>query len=342
MPADAHISLVSNGQNPASSDASRNNDRLIPIRNCGRGADEELSRRAARSMRLSFEVRAGEIFGLVGPDGAGKTTTLRMLAGHYAARCGHGHGCGSRCGRATRRAPSMRSVTCRSASDCMRILRSMKTSASMRICLGCEEPSGISAPSSYLQAAGMSEFRERLAGKLSGGMKQKLGLVCALIHRPKVILLDEPTTGVDPVSRRDFWRILYELLGRGRGDSDFDGLSGRGRALPSRGAAASGQAAVLRHAGESESEALAKACCRSLRRSRAVCASELEGAEGISSLLLTGRWTARRGGRCGPAHSRVRGTAQARQHFLRRDSAGRAVHRGSCLSMPSARRAHHA
>ncbi len=62
-----------------------------------------------------------------------------------------------------------------------------------------------------LQAAGMSEFRKRLAGKLSGGMKQKLGLVCALIHRPKVILLDEPTTGVDPVSRRDFWRILYEL-----------------------------------------------------------------------------------------------------------------------------------
>jgi ABC-2 type transport system ATP-binding protein len=66
-----------------------------------------------------------------------------------------------------------------------------------------------------LRAAGMSEFGQRLAGKLSGGMKQKLGLVCALIHRPKVILLDEPTTGVDPVSRRDFWRILYELLAEG-------------------------------------------------------------------------------------------------------------------------------
>jgi ABC-2 type transport system ATP-binding protein len=66
-----------------------------------------------------------------------------------------------------------------------------------------------------LQAAGMSEFRTRLAGKLSGGMKQKLGLVCALIHRPKVVLLDEPTTGVDPVSRRDFWRILYELVAEG-------------------------------------------------------------------------------------------------------------------------------
>jgi ABC-2 type transport system ATP-binding protein len=66
-----------------------------------------------------------------------------------------------------------------------------------------------------LVAAGMGEFRKRLAGKLSGGMKQKLGLVCALIHHPKVILLDEPTTGVDPVSRRDFWRILYELTAEG-------------------------------------------------------------------------------------------------------------------------------
>ena len=66
-----------------------------------------------------------------------------------------------------------------------------------------------------LDAAGMSEFRQRLAGKLSGGMKQKLGLVCALIHRPKVILLDEPTTGVDPVSRRDFWKILYDLISEG-------------------------------------------------------------------------------------------------------------------------------
>jgi ABC-2 type transport system ATP-binding protein len=69
--------------------------------------------------------------------------------------------------------------------------------------------------SQLLEAAGMAEFHERLAGKLSGGMKQKLSLVCALIHRPKVILLDEPTTGVDPVSRRDFWRILYGLREEG-------------------------------------------------------------------------------------------------------------------------------
>jgi ABC-2 type transport system ATP-binding protein len=66
-----------------------------------------------------------------------------------------------------------------------------------------------------LQAADMQPFRQRLAGKLSGGMKQKLGLICALIHTPRVLLLDEPTNGVDPVSRRDFWKILYSLLGEG-------------------------------------------------------------------------------------------------------------------------------
>jgi ABC-2 type transport system ATP-binding protein len=66
-----------------------------------------------------------------------------------------------------------------------------------------------------LHGADMEQFRDRLAGKLSGGMKQKLGLICALIHTPRVLLLDEPTNGVDPVSRRDFWKILYSLLGEG-------------------------------------------------------------------------------------------------------------------------------
>jgi len=66
-----------------------------------------------------------------------------------------------------------------------------------------------------LKACAMSEFRKRLAGKLSGGMKQKLGLVCALIHTPRVLLLDEPTNGVDPVSRREFWAMLYALVGQG-------------------------------------------------------------------------------------------------------------------------------
>ena len=90
-------------------------------------------------------------------------------------------------------------------------------------------------------------IRRRLAGKLSGGMKQKLGLVCALIHTPKVLLLDEPTNGVDPVSRREFWAMLYNLVGQGVTIDQFDRLPGRGRAMPSRRLDASWTAAVLRH-----------------------------------------------------------------------------------------------
>jgi ABC-2 type transport system ATP-binding protein len=80
---------------------------------------------------------------------------------------------------------------------------------------GVRRKQRIDRSQALLEAAGMEEFRSRLAGNLSGGMKQKLGLVCALIHTPKVILLDEPTNGVDPVSRRDFWRILYSLVAGG-------------------------------------------------------------------------------------------------------------------------------
>ena len=133
----------------------------------------------------------------------------------------------------------------------------------------------------------MSEFRKRLAGKLSGGMKQKLGLVCALIHRPKVILLDEPTTGVDPVSRRDFWRILYELIAEGvailTSTAYLDeaerchrvALLHQGKLLfcdtPANLKAGLGKDVLSITAPEP-------------RRVR----SELDGADGISSLLLTG------------------------------------------------------
>jgi ABC-2 type transport system ATP-binding protein len=163
---------------------------------------------------LSFEVRAGEIFGLVGPDGAGKTTTLRMLAGIMPPDAGTATVGGFDVVRDPEGAKHALSYM----PQRFGLYEDLTVDENIRFyadLFGVKRTERETRSIELLQAAGMSEFRKRLAGKLSGGMKQKLGLVCALIHRPKVILLDEPTTGVDPVSRRDFWRILYELVNEG-------------------------------------------------------------------------------------------------------------------------------
>ena len=164
--------------------------------------------------QLTFDVHPGEIFGLVGPDGAGKTTTLRMLAGVMAVDSGSvtvagydvvrdPEGAKHHLSYMSQRFGLYEDLTVdeniRFYADLFGVTRRKREPRSMEL----------------LAAAGLSDFRSRLAGNLSGGMKQKLGLVCALIHTPKVILLDEPTNGVDPVSRRDFWRILYSLLAEG-------------------------------------------------------------------------------------------------------------------------------
>ena len=163
---------------------------------------------------LSFDVHAGEIFGLVGPDGAGKTTTLRMLAGIMPPDAGNATVAGFdvvRDPEGAKRALSYMPQRFGLYED-LTVNENIRFYADL---FGVQKAEREDRSAQLLQAAGMSEFRKRLAGKLSGGMKQKLGLVCALIHRPEVILLDEPTTGVDPVSRRDFWRILYELAAEG-------------------------------------------------------------------------------------------------------------------------------
>lgn len=164
--------------------------------------------------RLSFEVHPGEIFGLVGPDGAGKTTTLRMLAGVLTPDSGLAMvaGCDAlRDPEGVKRHLSYMSQrfglyedltveeNIRFYADLFSVGRRQREDQSRRL----------------LEAAGLNEFRGRLAGNLSGGMKQKLGLICSLIHTPRVILLDEPTNGVDPVSRRDFWQILYSRIAEG-------------------------------------------------------------------------------------------------------------------------------
>jgi ABC-2 type transport system ATP-binding protein len=160
---------------------------------------------------LSFDVHAGEIFGLVGPDGAGKTTTLRMLAGIMPPDAGTAIVGGFNVVRDPEGAKHALSYMPQRFGlyEDLTVEENIRFYADL---FGVKRAERDARSLELLKAAGMSEFPKRLAGKLSGGMKQKLGLVCALIHRPKVILLDEPTTGVDPVSRRDFWRILYELV----------------------------------------------------------------------------------------------------------------------------------
>jgi ABC-2 type transport system ATP-binding protein len=163
---------------------------------------------------LSFDVRAGEIFGLVGPDGAGKTTTMRMLAGILPPDAGKA----TVAGFDVERDPEGAKHALSYMPQRFGLYEDLTVDENIRFygdLFGVNKTERNARSTQLLQAAGMSEFRKRLAGNLSGGMKQKLGLVCALIHRPKVILLDEPTTGVDPVSRHDFWRILYELVAEG-------------------------------------------------------------------------------------------------------------------------------
>jgi ABC-2 type transport system ATP-binding protein len=163
---------------------------------------------------LSFDVRPGEIFGLVGPDGAGKTTTLRMLAGILPPDAGRAMVAGCDVVREPEQAKHFLSYMPQRFGlyEDLTVEENIRFYADL---FGVRKAEREARATQLLEAAGMSEFRKRLAGKLSGGMKQKLGLVSALIHRPRVILLDEPTTGVDPVSRRDFWRILYELVADG-------------------------------------------------------------------------------------------------------------------------------
>lgn len=163
---------------------------------------------------ITFDVREGEIFGLVGPDGAGKTTTLRMLAGIMPPDAGRATVAGFDISREPERAKHELSYMPQRFGlyEDLTVDENIGFYADL---FGVRRAEQKSRSEELLVAAGMAEFRSRLAGKLSGGMKQKLCLVCALIHRPKVILLDEPTTGVDPVSRRDFWRILYELISEG-------------------------------------------------------------------------------------------------------------------------------
>ena len=163
---------------------------------------------------LTLSIPRGELFGLVGSDGAGKTTTLRMLTGIMDPSGGDAFvlGCSmARKPEAVRGQIGYMSQRFGLYPD-LTVLENLLFYADIQMIPRRGREARIEE---LLSFAKLAPFRDRAAGKLSGGMKQKLGLACALVHKPRVLFLDEPTNGVDPVSRRDFWRILYGLLTEG-------------------------------------------------------------------------------------------------------------------------------
>lgn len=158
---------------------------------------------------VSYHVNRGEMFGLIGPDGAGKTTTIRMLVGLLVPESGSVEVLGfdllsqkklikNEIGYLSQKFSLYGDLTIDENIEFFADIHGVKHFEERR--------------NELLEFTRLTPFRGRLADKLSGGMKQKLALACTLIHKPKIIFLDEPTTGVDPVSRRDFWKILSNLL----------------------------------------------------------------------------------------------------------------------------------
>lgn len=160
---------------------------------------------------LTLTVGEGEIFGLVGPDGAGKTTTMRLLTSIMEPTSGDAWIAGQhivkdaeslkeRIGYMSQKFGLYHDLT---------VMENIDFYADI---YGISRKERGARVERLLVFSNLTPFKKRRAGDLSGGMKQKLGLACALVHTPKVLFLDEPTNGVDPVSRRDFWRVLYQLL----------------------------------------------------------------------------------------------------------------------------------
>jgi ABC-2 type transport system ATP-binding protein len=159
---------------------------------------------------IDLEVQAGEIFGLIGPDGAGKTSVFQVLGGVMPATAG----VAELLGRPARQARPFVGYLTQAFSlyPDLSVRENLRYVGELRLVPRAEiERRG----RRYLEMFAMDRFEDRLAGRLSGGMKQKLALACALVAEPRVLLLDEPTTGVDPVSRREFWETLVRLASEG-------------------------------------------------------------------------------------------------------------------------------
>ncbi len=163
---------------------------------------------------VTLDCARGEVFGFVGPDGAGKTTIMRLLAAVMTPDEGSIliEGLDVVANPELARSHISYMPQRFGLYEDLTVDENIEFFAEL---FGIDRRDRDERAARLLAASGMTPFRDRRAGQLSGGMKQKLGLTCSLIHTPKVLLLDEPTAGVDPVSRRDFWRILYGLRGEG-------------------------------------------------------------------------------------------------------------------------------
>ncbi|HEY5730876.1 MAG TPA: ABC transporter ATP-binding protein [Anaerolineales bacterium] len=167
---------------------------------------------------VSLTIKPGEIYGLVGADGAGKTTTIRLLVGALKADSGQAEICGYDIDRQTEQARAQFGYLSQRFSmyEDLTVLENIRFFAEVR---GLRSDEWHPRCMEILEFVGLEKFSDRRAGQLSGGMKQKLGLASALVTRPKVLLLDEPTTGVDPVTRQDFWQLVIRLATQGEGVS---------------------------------------------------------------------------------------------------------------------------
>jgi ABC-2 type transport system ATP-binding protein len=160
---------------------------------------------------VTLQIQPGEIYGLVGSDGAGKTTTMRLVVGALRADSGRALVAGYDIEKQTENARAHVGYLSQRFSlyEDLTVLENIRFFAEVR---GLKPHEWLPRCMELLEFVGLAGFKDRRAGQLSGGMKQKLGLASALVTRPRVLLLDEPTTGVDPVTRQDFWELLISLV----------------------------------------------------------------------------------------------------------------------------------
>ena len=160
---------------------------------------------------VTLKIKPGEIYGLVGSDGAGKTTTMRLIVGALKADSGQALVAGYDIDRQTEDARAQVGYLSQRFSlyEDLTVLENIRFFAEVR---GLKSNEWLPRCMEILEFVGLANFKDRRAGQLSGGMKQKLGLATALVTRPRILLLDEPTTGVDPVTRQDFWQLLISLV----------------------------------------------------------------------------------------------------------------------------------